>query len=109
MDMRAAQQAERISKLDDPALRVNGAGTGQVSAEWMIPKALWLKENEPDVYNSAETICEYQDYLNWYLTGRMCASMNNVSIRWHYDSVRGWPTSLVTKLGIPDIVDKWVL
>ena len=82
MDMRAAQQARAVSNVDDSALRVNGAGTGQVSAEWMIPKALWLKENEPHVYGAAKTICEYQDYMNFYLTGRMCASINNVSIRW---------------------------
>ena len=29
----------------DPALMLNGAGEGPVSAEWMLPKALWLKRN----------------------------------------------------------------
>lgn len=107
MDMRSSSQAERVSKTGDVALRVNGAGSGAVSAEWMIPKSLWLKENEPDVYDAAATICEYQDFINFYLTGRMCASINNVSIRWHYDQERGWPVSLLEKLGIRDILDKW--
>lgn len=107
MDMRSSEQADRVSRTGDVALRVNGAGKGAVSAEWMVPKALWLKENERDVYDAAATICEYQDFMNFYLTGRMCASINNVSIRWHYDRERGWPVSLVETLGMADILDKW--
>jgi sugar (pentulose or hexulose) kinase len=31
----------------------------------MLPKALWLSENEPSVYAAAATVCEYQDYINY--------------------------------------------
>lgn len=107
MDMRSANQAERVSLTKDPALRINNGGQGAVSAEWMIPKALWIKENEPDVYEQAKYICEYQDYINFYLTGRMCASINNISIRWHYDAERGWPSSLLRSLDISELMEKW--
>lgn len=60
MDVRASRQAERVLATGDAALRVNGGGQGPVSAEWMIPKALWIKENEPDVFERARWICEYQ-------------------------------------------------
>ena len=39
---------------------VNCNGEGPLSAEWMIPKALWIKENEPEVWAQATTICEKQ-------------------------------------------------
>jgi ribulokinase len=107
MDMRAAEQAARVSRTSDDALRVNGAGQSGVSAEWMIPKALWLKENERETYDQAATICEYQDFMNLYLTGRLCCSVNNVSIRWHYDVEKGWPISLLDALGMPEILKKW--
>ena len=42
------------------ALQVNGSGAGPVSAEWMIPKSLWMKREEPKVWQAATTICEYQ-------------------------------------------------
>jgi hypothetical protein len=29
-------------------------------------------------------VCEYQDYVNLKLTGRYCASANNVAVRWHF-------------------------
>lgn len=41
--MRSAGQAARVAACGDEALAVNGAGAGPVSAEWMVPKALWLK------------------------------------------------------------------
>lgn len=58
--MRSAVQAARVAASGDPALCVNGGGQGPVSAEWMVPKALWLKENEPGVFDRAAYICEYQ-------------------------------------------------
>lgn len=107
MDMRSAPQAAKIAACGDPALRVNGGGKGPVSAEWMVPKALWIKENEPEVFQKATYICEYQDYINLKLTGRLCASQNNVSVRWHYDAVSGPPTTLLEKMGLTDLLDKW--
>lgn len=73
----------------------------------MIPKALWIKENEPAVYNNANTICEYQDYINYRLTGRLCCSINNLSVRWHYSSVLGWPLDILKQLEMPELVTKW--
>lgn len=45
--------------------------------------------------------------MNLHLTGRLCCSVNNISIRWHYDVERGWPTTLLEKLGMSDVLDKW--
>ncbi|PSC72161.1 carbohydrate kinase [Micractinium conductrix] len=109
MDMRSAAQAARVAAAGDEALAVNGGGGGPVSAEWMIPKALWLAEKEPEVFEEAATICEYQDYLNFNLTGRMVASVNNASIRWHYSTQRpgGWPTGLLKAIGLEGLQAKW--
>ncbi|VAW22954.1 Xylulose kinase, partial [hydrothermal vent metagenome] len=63
MDVRADAEADAVLATGDERLALNGAGSGPVSAEWMIPKALWLKRNEPEIFDAAHTICEYQDYL----------------------------------------------
>jgi ribulose kinase len=108
MDVRAEAEAAAALATGDPALRVNCDGAGPVSAEWMIPKALWIARNEPDVFERAKTICEYQDFVNLRLTGRRCASLNNVSIRWHYSKQRGGPArSLAEKLGVSSLLEKW--
>ena len=66
MDSRSAPQTQEIMTKckGDPALRVNCGGDGPLSAEWMTPKALWIRQNEPEVWAKAETVCEYQDYIN---------------------------------------------
>lgn len=108
MDVRANAEADAVLDTGDPALAINGAGQGPVSAEWMIPKALWLKRNEPHVYDAAHTICEYQDFLTLRLTGERCASLNNAGLRWHYSSRNGgWARGILASVGIEDLVEKW--
>lgn len=108
MDVRAAAEARRVAESGDPALRVNSNGAGPVSAEWMIPKALWLKENEPEHFDRAATVCEYQDYINFHLTGRRVASINNTAVRWHYMAeAGGYQTKLLRKLNLEALQEKW--
>ena len=108
MDVRAHQEAAAVLATGDDALRLNGGGAGPVSAEWMIPKALWLKRNEPEIFAKAHRICEYQDYLTFKLTGEWAASLDNVGLRWHYrNRAGGWAASMVEALGMGEILDKW--
>jgi hypothetical protein len=46
-------------------------------------------------------ICEYQDFMNYHLTGYMTASISNVSVRWHYNSTRGECLPLTTAAKVP--------
>ena len=108
MDMRSAPQTEQVLATADPALQVNSNGGGPVSAEWMIPKSLWIQQEEPEIFENAETVCEFQDYLNLHLTGKRVASINNVSVRWHYGpGWGGWARSMVESLGMSELLKKW--
>lgn len=120
MDQRSALQASAILETcqGDPALNVNCHGHGPLSAEWMTPKALWIHDTKPSIWKSSKTICEYQDYINYKLTGVMCASSCNAATRWHWNGEEcikhpsndnphpGRPVSLYTSLGIPELADK---
>lgn len=106
MDIRAARQAQYISQVEDEALRY--CGHGNLSAEWMPCKALWLKQNEPDTYKKAARIVESVDWLTYQLTGRETLSLNNVSVRWFYDNRRGgWPKQFYEKIGLEDLTAKF--
>ena len=126
MDARSAPQTQQIMQdcRGNPALDVNCGGDGPLSAEWMTPKALWVFQNEPTVWAQSDTICEYQDYLNFKLTGTMVASSCNAASRWHWNgdecileerggggggdkkTFPGRPLSMYKKLGIPDLAHK---
>jgi FGGY-family pentulose kinase len=106
MDVRASDQARRLQETGDTALKYNGYGA--VSAEWGLPKALWLKENEPETYNNAKHICDCDDWLINRLTGEWAASINIVSAKFYYDrDTGGWPESLYEAVGVEDVLDKF--
>ena len=101
MDVRAHREADEVAACGDDALRVNGAGQGPVSPEWMIPKALWLARHQPAIFAASARVGEYQDYLNLRLTGRWVASLNNLTMRWHYQTDHGgWPDGMLARLGL---------
>lgn len=108
MDIRSASEADAVAATRDPFLRVNGGGAGPVSAEWMIPKALWMKRHQPEIFGRAAMIGEYQDYINFRLTGQWVGSLANSCIRWHYQTGHGGvPRSLLAATGLADLEGKW--
>ncbi|KAJ1458555.1 hypothetical protein M885DRAFT_513055 [Pelagophyceae sp. CCMP2097] len=121
MDQRSAGEAAAILRLarGDDALSVNCGGAGPISAEWMLPKALWLKTHEPANFAGAEVIAECQDWLNFKCTGGWCAGGCNVATRWHCDGAlavgeprsdgkfQGRPLRLLAKAGLEELDEKW--
>ena len=108
MDVRSAKEADDVAATKDQNLRVNGGGAGPVSAEWMIPKSLWMKRHQPEIFARAEKVGEYQDYINLRLTGRWVGSLGNAAIRWHYQTQHGGvPRSLLAALDISELEGKW--
>lgn len=106
MDVRASEEAKRIAGANEQALKYNG--WGNVSPEWMPCKALWVKRNEPRVYQASYRICEYVDWFIYKLTGRWTASINNATIRWYYNALEGgWPNEFYKKIGLEDILEKF--
>jgi FGGY-family pentulose kinase len=105
MDVRAHDQAERVTSTGDSILRFVG---DIESPEWMIPKAMWIKENEPETYLQADKIVESLDWLNYKLTGRWVACVNNVTCKWNYATPEGgWSSSLLRELDMEDLPDRW--
>src|SRR5262249_61078287 len=72
MDQRSFREADEISATGDPILRYV---SGVVSPEWMLPKALWLKRHEPEVYGRATRIIECTDWFMFKLTGEWTLSL----------------------------------
>jgi FGGY-family pentulose kinase len=105
MDQRAFREAEEISATNDPILRYV---SGVVSPEWMLPKALWLKRHEPEVYAHSGRLVECTDWFMFRLTGEWTLSLNNVTVKWNYARPDGgWSRALLTAVGLEDLPEKW--
>ena len=95
------EKAETISGTGDPVLRFV---SGRVSPEWMLPKALWLKRNEPGVYARAGRVVECTDWMMYQLTGEWTLSMNHVAVKWNYARPEGAGRSkLLDAVGLSDL------
>ncbi|MGH3147414.1 MAG: FGGY-family carbohydrate kinase, partial [Rubrobacter sp.] len=106
MDVRSSEQADRIAGTGNNALKYNGFGP--VSAEWGLPKALWIKDNEPDVYERAARVCDCGDWLIHRLTGEWTSSINMASSKYYYDRDEGgYPESLYEAVGAGDLLEKF--
>jgi FGGY-family pentulose kinase len=106
MDVRASEQAGRIANTKDDALKYNGHGP--VSAEWGLPKALWIKENEPRVYQNARHICDCADWLIQRLTGEWTFSLNIASSKYYHDRDEGgFPETLYDASDADDLLEKF--
>lgn len=104
MDTRAVQETLEIEQTKHPLLRYAG---GEDAVEWLIPKALWVKKNQPDVYRCADVIAESTDYVNHWLTGRWTASICNATDAWNYVSVEGgFSIDFFEAIGAPELLNK---
>ncbi len=105
MDQRSFREAEEISATKDASLRYV---SGVVSPEWMLPKALWLKRHEPEIYGRADRIIECTDWFMFKLTGEWALSLNNVSVKWNYARPDGgWSAAMLRAVGLEDLTGKW--
>ena len=105
MDNRSSAQSKRIFESKHPVLKRSQAG---VSAEWMIPKLLWLKENEPEVFAKSRYFMEQADYLTYRLTGEISVSMNHTTHRWFYNIFEGgWPVDFYDSIGLEGVTEKF--
>lgn len=105
MDQRSHREASEINATRDPILRYV---SGQVSPEWMLPKALWLKRNEPQNYERARYVVECTDWMMHQLTGNWTLSLNHVTVKWNYARPDGgWSSALLEKVGLSDLKQRW--
>lgn len=106
MDVRASKQAKKITQTKHDVLKY--VGYGNVSAETMPAKLLWLKENEREVYDKAEHIMECTDWLLYRLTGEINASISECGPRWFYDRPNGgYRRDFYEQCGIGEAIDKF--
>ncbi|MGE5623733.1 MAG: FGGY-family carbohydrate kinase [Methanocella sp.] len=108
LDERARHQAERITATGDPVLKYGGGREGRESPQWLLPKAMWLAEHEPDVFSRAYRVVEQTDFLTYHLSGRWTVSRSSAAAKWHYVAhLGGYPHDLLARLGCSRLAEKW--
>lgn len=66
MDHRAEMETGFINQTNHPILKYVGES---ISVEMMVPKILWLKNNNPECWKKAEYFFSLPDFLTYRATG----------------------------------------
>lgn len=109
-DTRSAKEAQVI--VDTFGAKRIQQHTGQVGVDaiWPGAKILWLRENEPEVYQRLGKIVQLKGYLCYLLTGSMACedSILGSSMYWDINTRKYWPEMLellgISEEQLPDIV-----
>ena len=100
-DSRSEAQVEQIHQVISPEefYRLTG---NRADAHYTLPKIMWLRDNEPEVYARARWFLNIKDYLYGHLTGRFgYTDYSDASLTVALDiNERCWATELLRGLGL---------
>lgn len=107
MDNRAVRETELVNATHHPILDYCG---GEDSVEWTIPKMLWIKNNQPEIYEKSYRIIEQLDYINYKLCGKFTNSLCQAACKAHYVGCEGgWNDDFFKAVGLDDYQKKMTL
>lgn len=100
LDRRAASQCDQL--LDSLGPDMLAERTGLVAdASHSAPKMMWIRDNEPDVWQRAATLAPVGSYVLHYLSGAHAQDAANASSTMVYDVTRGdFDTELCDAAGL---------
>ena len=98
MDARASEQAERLNKAAGFFV-----GTGQ--EYW--PRLMWLKENEPEIWNKADRIMGLNTYFKWRATGAFVTEPSDDFIHSYNPQMQEYYDKILSASGLTEDLDKF--
>jgi len=104
LDNRATVQAEKINDTFGVQKVYEITGQPEITATWPACKLLWMRENEPDIFEKIEKIFLLEDYLLYKLTGEFVTEKTLQSSSLYLDIRTGcWWQEMLDFIGIkPD-------
>ncbi len=101
MDHRAIAEAELINATHDDVLNYVG---GKISPEMEMPKILWLKRNQPNLYGNISLFLDLADFMVWRASGNVVRSVCTVVCKWTYLAHESrWSESFFKAVGLEDL------
>jgi xylulokinase len=104
LDVRSIKQADRIWEGDTARMLYDHTGNIPTAKD-IIPKALWLKEERPEVWDKTFKLLDCKEYILYQLTGKIVTDWHGASVYFLFDPQRrAWSREACDELGIP--IDK---
>ncbi len=101
LDMRSIRQADRILSGETPGFLFEHTGNIPTAKD-IIPKVLWLKEEQPEIWKRTYKLLDCKEYILYQLTGKIAIDWHGASVYFLFDPIRKtWSEPACQRLGIP--------
>ncbi|MDK2919321.1 MAG: xylulokinase [Candidatus Petromonas sp.] len=107
-DSRSIKECETlIEKYDDLIIRTT---LHRADTIWTLPQLMWVRDNEPEIWNKTKRILFAKDYIRYLFTGEYCTDYIEAqgSMMFDYNTM-AWSKELCDILGfdianLPDVI-----
>ena len=101
VDARSNDEVGQLIQADPALEREIYAISGQTYALGALPRILWVKNKQPELYEKLATVGMFNDWLSYRLTGVLAVEPSNGSSTGVFDlQKRAWGTSIMRKVGL---------
>ncbi len=103
LDNRAVKQAEKIKEKFGNKTVYEVTGQPEITATWPAAKLLWVKENEPEIFEKTKKIFLLEDYILYRMTGEFVTEPTLQSSSLYFD-IRNlsWWKDMLDFIGIDE-------
>ncbi len=105
LDNRAARQADQLRERFGEKVVYDITGQPEITATWPAAKLLWLRQEEPEVFDNIRKVFLLEDWLLYKLTGRFVTEETLQSSTIYYDIHRhAWWQEMLQYIGVSTAV-----
>lgn len=110
LDQRAGKEAEELSVLMDTKEMLSITASYCLPSYWAA-KLVWIKKNQPEVFERIHTVLFTKDYLRYKMTGEVATEVSDASLTFLLDlKERKWSDRMFQVAGLPrNIVPERIL
>lgn len=100
-DGRTTKQCEEITRAVGKQKLIELTGNPALEG-FTLPKVLWVRENEPDIFKQASLLLLPKDYIRWRLTGLVAQEISDAAGTVMFDVRNGkWSNAVREAVGLP--------
>ncbi|NOZ22076.1 MAG: hypothetical protein GXP25_13420 [Planctomycetes bacterium] len=102
-DQRAVKQSDWLRENLDPEKTLSITGNGTPTGTCLLTSMLWVKENEPEIFERSRWLCHPNSFMAYRLTGEMAMDWVSSSLSgvFELDGGYGWSEWVCEGAGIP--------
>lgn len=87
IDTRTTAEAKEIASNFDVEAMFKMTGCPEVDTSWPATRILWMRKNEPDIFDKAYKFLLIEDYLIYKLTGKFVGEASVYCSSYYYDII----------------------